>query len=80
MGLRHEELGRTKREKVSVIRKIENGKMAPTLELAERLEHALRITLRVPVSEPKVDGVSTSKPVGTTFGDLIQFKMKEAKK
>jgi len=79
LNLSHEDLGRKIREKVSVLRKIESGKMVPDLALAERLEHALKITLRVPVSEPQVQSVSSSKPRGTTLGDLIQLKEKEAK-
>ena len=77
MELSQEDLGRKIREKVSVIRKIESGKMVPDLALAEKLEHALKITLRVPPSEPKVQPVLASKPRGTTLGDLIQFKVKE---
>jgi putative transcription factor len=82
LELSHEDLGRKIREKVSVIRKIESGKMVPDLVLAEKLEHALKITLRVPASEPEVQPVLSSKPRGTTLGDLIQFKVKdkEAKK
>ena len=79
LNLSHEDLGRKIREKVSVLRKIENGKMIPDLGLAERLEHALKITLRVPISEPQVQGVSSAKPHGTTLGDLIQLKKKEEK-
>jgi len=77
LGLSHEDLGRNIRERVSVIRKIESGKMIPDLVLAEKLEHALKIKLRVPASEPNVQPVLSSKPRGTTLGDLIQFKVKE---
>ena len=77
LGLSHEDLGRQIRERVSVIRKIESGKMVPDLVLAEKLEHALKIKLRVPASEPKVQPVLSSKSRGTTLGDLIQFKVKE---
>jgi putative transcription factor len=77
LELSHEDLGRKIREKVSVLRKIESGKMVPDLGLAEKLEHALKIKLRVPSSEPKVQPVLSSKPRGTTLGDLIQFKVKE---
>lgn len=76
-GLSHEELGRKTREKVSVLRKIERGKMVPDLALAEKLEHTLKITLRVPTEEPKVQPVSSSKPRGTTLGDLMQFKLND---
>jgi putative transcription factor len=77
LELSQEDLGRKIREKVSVIRKIESGKMVPDLALAEKLEHALKITLRIPASEPKVQPISSSKPCGTTLGDLIQFEVKE---
>ncbi|MCW4035546.1 MAG: multiprotein bridging factor aMBF1 [Candidatus Bathyarchaeota archaeon] len=79
-GMSHDDLGRKIREKVSVLRKIESGKMVPDLVLAERLEHTLKITLRVPVSEPEVKNVSSTKPLGTTLGDLIHFKEKGANK
>ena len=82
LELSHEDLGRKIREKVSLIRKIESGKMVPNLGLAERLEHALKIKLRVPQEEPEVQPVSLSKPRGATLGDLLQLKVKdkEAKK
>ena len=74
LEMSHEDLGRKIREKVSVLRKIESGKMVPDLVLAEKLEHALKIKLRVPPSEPKTQFVSLSKPRGTTLGDLILLK------
>ena len=82
LTMSHEDLGRKIREKVSVIRKIESGKMIPDLALAEKLEHALKIKLRVPAEEPNVQPALSSKPSGATLGDLIQFKVrdKEAKK
>jgi putative transcription factor len=82
LELSHEDLGRKIREKVSVLRKIESGKMVPDLVLAEKLEHALKIKLRVPPQEPKTQFVSLSRPHGTTLGDLISLKdhAKEEKK
>jgi putative transcription factor len=76
LELSHEDLGRKIREKVSVLRKIESGKMAPDLVLAEKLEHALKIKLRVPPSEPETQFVSLSKPRETTLGDLVLLKDK----
>ena len=60
----------------------ELDKMIPDLALAEKLEHALKIKLRVPAEEPNVQPALSSKPTGATLGDLIQFKVrdKEAKK
>ena len=82
LEMSHEDLGRKIREKVSVIRKIESGKMIPDNAVAEKLEHALKLKLRAPAQEPKVQPALSSKPHGTTLGDLIQFKVKdkEAKK
>jgi putative transcription factor len=74
LELSHEDLGRKIREKVSVIRKIESGKMVPDLVLAEKLEHALKIKLRVLSQEPKTKFVSLPRPRGTTLGDLVSFK------
>ncbi len=76
LELSHEDLGRKIREKVSVLRKIESGKMAPDLVLAEKLEHALKIKLRVPPQEPETQFVSLFKPRGTTLGDLVLLKEK----
>jgi putative transcription factor len=82
LEMSHEDLGRKIREKVSLIRKIESGKMIPDNAVAEKLEHALKIELRAPAEETKVQSAVSSKPRGTTLGDLIQFKVKdkEAKK
>jgi putative transcription factor len=70
-------LGRRISERVSVLRKIESGKLEPELALAERLEHTLKIKLRVPPEDPKAQLSKTSKPQGTTLGDLIKIKFKE---
>ena len=77
LGMSHEDLGKKTREKVSVLRKIEIGKMVPDLALAEKLEHALKIKLRVLAKDPETQITTTSKPSGTTLGDLIQFKLKK---
>ncbi len=76
-GMSHEDLGRKTKEKVSVLKKIECGKMIPDLRLAEKLEHTLKIKLRVPAVKAEGNFNSTSKPSGTTLGDLIQFEMKK---
>ena len=77
LKMSHEDLGRKTREKVSVLRKIESGKMVPDLALAEKLEHTLKIKLRVLATDPEAQISSSSKPSGTTLGDLIQFKLKK---
>jgi len=79
LGLSHKELGRKISEKVSVLKKIETGKMTPDNRLATKLEHTLKIKLLVQVSEEKVPKAKI-KPVSRelTLGDLIQLDKKKA--
>lgn len=75
LGLTHQGLGKRINEKVSVLRKIESGKMTPDNLLSEKLEHALRIKLLVPVTEPKVPTKAlVSRPTAPTLGDIAQMK------
>jgi len=79
LGLSHKELGRKISEKVSVLKKIETGKMTPDNRLATKLEHTLKIKLLVQASEEKVPKTKI-KPVSheLTLGDLIQLNKKKA--
>jgi len=79
LGLSHKELGRKISEKVSVLKKIETGKMTPDNRLATKLEHTLKIKLLVQVSEEKVPKAKI-KPVSRelTLGDLMQLDKKKA--
>ncbi|UCD40388.1 MAG: TIGR00270 family protein [Candidatus Bathyarchaeota archaeon] len=74
LGLSQEDLGRKLNEKVSLLRKIESGKMAPDHRLAEKLGRALKIKLLVPFSEPKVSSKALSHPPEVTLGDLINVR------
>lgn len=83
LGLSHEDLGKRLNEKVSLLRKIETGKMTPNNSLATRLEHALKIKLIVPASDEKLK-IPPAKMVKAakgevTLGDLIQFDSKDSK-
>jgi putative transcription factor len=77
LELSHENLGKKIGEKVSVLRKIESGKMTPDLILAEKLEHALKIKLLVPPSEPKAPLIALSQPREITLGQLVRLKEKK---
>jgi len=77
-GLSHEDLGRKIRERVSVLRKIETGKMTPDHILAQKLEHALKVALLVPPSEPKASRGFLSEPRGVTLGDIVNLKKGKA--
>jgi len=81
-GLSHEDLGKRMNEKVSLLRKIETGKMTPDNRLASLLERTLKIKLIVPTKEEKVPQSKMSKAAGRelTLGDLMKLdkKSKEA--
>lgn len=82
LGLDHEDLGKKISEKVSVLRKIESSKMAPNNLLVEKLQHALKVKLMVPVSEPKVPSkvLVSSRPSAPTLGDIAQVKKEKEKR
>ena len=82
LGLSHEDLGKKINEKVSVLKKIESGKMTPDNKLATKLEHALKIKLLVPPSEEKIPKKQITKPATRelTLGDLIQLNKKDKEK
>ncbi len=75
-GLSHEDLGRKIREKVSVLRKIESGKMIPDHVLAGKLARALKIELLVPPSEPKIPSSASPSPREVTMGEFMRLKKK----
>lgn len=84
LGLSHEDLGKRINEKVSLLRKIEAGKMTPDIMLSTKLEHILKVKLIVPTSEEKVKApptaVAKTASSELTLGDLIQLpKRKKGK-
>lgn len=82
VGLSHEDLGKKLNEKVSLLRKIETGKMAPDNKLGTKLEHILKIKLIVPASdekEPKAK-IPRTESRELTLGDLFQINNKGKKK
>ena len=82
LGMDHEDLGKKISEKVSLLRKIESGKMTPDNLLVEKLQHALKIKLMVPVSEPKVPSkvLASSRPSAPTLGDIALVKKEKEKR
>ncbi|MEM3695945.1 MAG: multiprotein bridging factor aMBF1 [Candidatus Bathyarchaeia archaeon] len=79
LGLSHEELGKKINEKVSLLKKIETGKMTPDNKLAMKLEHALKVKLLLPPSEEKTLTTKIPQPASRelTLGDIIQLNKKE---
>jgi putative transcription factor len=75
LGLSHEDLGRKINEKVSVLKKIEAGKMTPDTKLIIKLEHALKIKLVAPLAEPSpIQAYKKTAVPKLTLGDLIKLK------
>jgi putative transcription factor len=75
LGMSQEELAKRVKEKLSVIQKIETGKMAPDTKLCRELEHELKIKLLVPRKEV-ADFPKTAAPSEVTLGDIIRVKSK----
>ena len=74
LGLSHEDLGKKINEKASLLRHIETGKMAPNNQLANKLEHILKIKLMVQIENEKAAPSTPTKPTeGLTLGDLIDM-------
>jgi len=78
LGLSQQDLAFKAKEKVSVIQKIEIGKMLPTMRLAKELEHILRVHLLVPRDELDIPAPrrQTISP-GVTLGDIALVRHKE---
>jgi len=73
--LGHAELGKRIGEKISVIQKLETGRLVPDQMLAKKLEHALRIKLLAPLAEPQVK--LAPQPRNLTLGDVVEIRKKE---
>ena len=78
LGLSQKDLAFKAKEKVTVIQKIEIGKMLPTMRLAKELEHILRIRLLVPRDELEVPAPPRrpSPLPGVTLGDVALVRHK----
>ena len=74
LNVSQEELAKPVKEKLSVIQKIENGKMAPDTKLCRELQHELKVTLLVPRKEAALP--KTAAPAELTVGDIIRVKGK----
>ena len=77
LGFSHEELGKKIKEKASVLKKIETGKMTPNNQLVTKLERTLKIKLLVPVTEEKAkQQIPLVQNRNLTLGDLLQLEKK----
>jgi putative transcription factor len=75
LKLSQEDLANRVKERLSVIQKIETGKMAPNSRLCRALEHELKIKLLIPRKE-LTDVPKSAAPTEVTLGDIIRVKGK----
>ena len=75
LGLTQDQLAKSVKEKLSVIQKIEIGKMTPDTRLCRALEHELKIKLLVPHKELS-DVPKSAAPAEVTLGDIMRVKGK----
>ena len=73
-NLSREELGQKIYEKVSVINRIESGKMIPDIRLTKKLENALNITLIENVEELDLSKYTGNSSQGRTLGNVVKIK------
>jgi len=67
------------KEHLSVIRKIELGKIMPNMRLVRELEHVLRIKLLVLTNEPPVPKPAPGATKEVTLADVARIRSKEGK-
>jgi len=77
MGMTQKDLAKMVKERLSIIQKLEIGKMVPDMRLARMLEHALKIKLLTPRSEPEVEEDVEGDEYELTLGDVIQYRKKD---
>ena len=75
-GWSREDLGNKINEKVSVINRLESGKMVPDIKLAKKLENILKITLIEKLEDLDLETFKKSSSNGPTLGDIVKIKKK----
>lgn len=74
LGWSRENLGEKVNEKVSVISRIEMGRMVPDIKLAKKLEKILGVTLIEEVENENLDDKDHHRFKGATIGDVAFIK------
>ena len=75
-GWTREELGAKMYEKVSVINRIESGKMEPDVKLAKKFEKTLNITLIEKYDDMDLESFKSSVSGPNTLGSIVKIKRK----
>jgi putative transcription factor len=77
LGLSQDELANRVKEKLSVIQKIEAGKVEPNTRLCRLLEHELKVKLLVPLKETELPKNAALSEI--TLGDIVKIRGKPEK-
>ena len=79
LGLTQQDLAFKAKEKLTMIQKIEIGKMLPTMRLSKELEHILRVKLLVPREEVEIPGPAkrAPPPSGATLEDVALIRHRD---
>lgn len=81
LGFSQGELAKKMNEKVTVIQRIETGKIVPDLRLARTLEHFLRVKLLASVDTSVPPSNLSGKPsTSVTLGDIVQIRKRSPPK
>ncbi len=78
-GWTQKELSNQLIERLSMIRRIESGKMQPDEVVIQKLEKTLGITLMVPTTDIPEIKLETKLPSDITLGDIVHLKTKKKK-
>ncbi|MEM0015212.1 MAG: multiprotein bridging factor aMBF1 [Zestosphaera sp.] len=81
LGWTQKVLAEAVKESENVIKRIESGRLVPSLELARKLEKTLKTQLLEPVADKGVEGVKSVKNVerSLTIGDVMILRKKGEK-
>ncbi len=74
LNLKQEDLAKNIAEKESLIQKVESGHFTPSINLAHKLEHFLKIKLVENYKEESLKEERKAKGEGFTLGDFIKKK------
>ncbi len=74
LGWSRENLAEKVYEKVSVIGRIESGKMVPDIKLARKLEKILNVSLLEKVEDESLEDKGSQRIRGATIGDIAFIK------
>ncbi len=66
-------------ERLSLVRRIESGKMQPNIQVVEKLEEVLNIKLLVSTSDIPEIKLESKLPGDMTLGDVVHLKTKKKK-